>query len=420
MSSKKIFPSTGGPSVAIKCQNLTKYYKVYLKPIDRLKEVLTRRVYHQRVDALTEVSFNIRSGETWGLIGDNGAGKSTLLKILAGTVMPVAGDLRMKGRVAALLELGSGFHPEFSGRRNIYLNAALLGLNETEIRLREDEIIAFAELEEVIDRPVKTYSSGMYVRLAFSIATSVDPDILIIDEALAVGDNHFQRKCVERLIEFRERQKTILFCSHSMFLINELCDHCLWLAGGRIQEAGDAAEVVGKYMADQERRISSSSGTSTTKPSQETEQPAENTANMPKVIIESLEMINAQGQKLEHCQQSTSVVFRYQTRCPGEPFKGHLGFGIINAEEKFLFATMTHHLKIIPICFSGMQEGTIEIPSMVFQGDNFRAVLAVLDVHGLLVIDTYYSEPFAVLGKRPDMGLLWMDHVWCPPGKCGS
>ncbi|MCK4378348.1 MAG: ATP-binding cassette domain-containing protein, partial [Deltaproteobacteria bacterium] len=168
MSSEKQLPFSVGKSVAIDCRNLTKYYKVYLRPIDRLKEVITRRPCHQRVDALEAVDFTVHQGETWGLIGDNGAGKSTLLKLLAGTVSPTAGDLRIEGRVAALLELGSGFHPEFSGRGNIYLNAALLGLTEAEIRQREAEIIAFAELESVIDRPVKTYSSGMYVRLAFA------------------------------------------------------------------------------------------------------------------------------------------------------------------------------------------------------------------------------------------------------------
>jgi len=416
MSSEKQSPFSVGKSVAIDCRNLTKYYKVYLRPIDRLKEVITRRSCHQRVDALEAVDFTVHQGETWGLIGDNGAGKSTLLKLLAGTVSPAAGDLRIEGRVAALLELGSGFHPEFSGRGNIYLNAALLGLTEAEIRQREAEIIAFAELESVIDRPVKTYSSGMYVRLAFAIATSVDPDILIIDEALAVGDNHFQRKCVERLMDFRRRQKTILFCSHSMFLINELCDHCLWLAGGRVQDAGDTAEVVGKYMAVQQQRMSATSTKSASKPPVERDLPAENTGSMPKVIIESLEMMHNDGRQSRRCQQFAFVTFRYQTRCSGEPFTGHLGFGILNAEEKFLFATMTHHLQIPPICFSGVQEGAIEIPSMIFQGDNVRAVLAVLDVHALLLIDVFYSEPFAVVGKRPDMGLFWMDHVWRPPG----
>ena len=173
---------------AIVAQKLTKHYQVYRRPFDRLKQAVLRRPCHDLVEALSDVSFEVPVGGTLGIIGENGAGKSTLLKILAGTVRPTSGRFEERGRIAALLELGSGFHPEFSGRQNIYLNAALLGLKEKEIKGREASIIAFSELKDAIDRPVKTYSSGMYVRLAFSIATSVDPDILIIDEALSVGD----------------------------------------------------------------------------------------------------------------------------------------------------------------------------------------------------------------------------------------
>ena len=192
---------------AIEVENLTKQYRVYLKPFDRLKEALIRRPCHELVEALGDVSFRVTPGDTLGVIGENGAGKSTLLKILAGTVRPTSGNVAKQGRIAALLELGSGFHPEFSGRQNIYLNAALLGLGEKEIKEREESIIEFSELGDVIDRPVKTYSSGMYVRLGFSIATSVDPDVLIIDEALSVGDQRFLKKCVDRMMGFKKREK---------------------------------------------------------------------------------------------------------------------------------------------------------------------------------------------------------------------
>ena len=192
---------------AIEAEGLTKHYQVYLRPFDRLKEAILRKPCHDPVEALTDVSFEVPEGGTLGIIGENGAGKSTLLKILAGTAHPTSGRMVKRGRMAALLELGSGFHPEFSGRQNIYLNAALLGLKEKEIRDREKAIIAFSELENAIDRPVKTYSSGMYVRLAFSIATSVEPDVLIIDEALSVGDHRFQQKCVDRMMGFRDGKK---------------------------------------------------------------------------------------------------------------------------------------------------------------------------------------------------------------------
>ena len=180
-----------------------KDFRVYRRPVDRLLEAVLRKPRHQLVTVLNDISFSIPPRSSLGIIGDNGAGKSTLLKILSGTLTPSRGNVRLGGRVAALLELGAGFHPEFSGRQNIYLNAALLGLPREEIRKREQEIIDFSEIEPYIDQPVKTYSSGMYLRLAFSIATSVDPDILIIDEALSVGDLAFQKKCIDRMNRFK-------------------------------------------------------------------------------------------------------------------------------------------------------------------------------------------------------------------------
>ena len=208
----------------VNVQNVGKEYRLYAKPHDRLWEALFRKPKHDLFKVLSDISFNVALGQSLGIIGDNGAGKSTLLKLLAGTIHPTTGNIEVNGRVAALLELGAGFHPEFTGRQNIHLNASLLGIPEEEIKLKENEIIEFAELEQFIDRPVRTYSSGMYVRLAFSIATTVDPEILIIDEALAVGDMAFQKKCITRMNFFKEQGKTMLFCSHSMYLVQELCD----------------------------------------------------------------------------------------------------------------------------------------------------------------------------------------------------
>ena len=231
----------------VNVQNVHKAYKIYEKPHDRLLEALLRKPRHTVFKALEDISFYLGIGQSLGVIGDNGAGKSTLLKLLAGTVRPTAGAIEINGRVAALLELGAGFHPEFTGRQNIHLNASLLGIPELEIREKEHEIIKFAELETFIDRPVRTYSSGMHVRLAFSIATTVEPDILIIDEALAVGDMAFKRKCVQRMNRFKEQGKTMLFCSHSMYHVQELCDKVIWLENGKIRKAGTCDEVVGMY-----------------------------------------------------------------------------------------------------------------------------------------------------------------------------
>ena len=253
-------------SLAIEVEHLSKCYRLYQRPVDRLLEIFSRRPRHRPFWALRDISFNVASGETFGIIGDNGAGKSTLLKILAGTLKPTTGRFLCQGRVAALLELGAGFHPELTGRQNFYLNATLLGLTEEEIKAKEEEIISFSELGTFIDQPVKTYSSGMYVRLAFSIAVQVNPDILIVDEALSVGDQRFQRKSIDRIIDFCRKGKTIVFCSHSMYHVLNLCQRVLWLDRGQVRLLGPAKEVVKAY-EDWSREREKENKTETEKPS---------------------------------------------------------------------------------------------------------------------------------------------------------
>lgn len=232
---------------SISVENVSKDFRMYDRPQDRLLELLLRKPRHKNFHVLQDISFSVLKGSSLGIIGDNGAGKSTLMKLLVGTLQPSSGNIAIKGQVAALLELGAGFHPEFTGRRNIYLNAALLGVPDANIAEIEKQIIEFSELGDFIDRPVKTYSSGMYVRLAFSIATMVNPDVLVIDEALSVGDIAFQKKCVERMNEFRKQKKTMIFCSHSMYHVQELCDTAIWLEKGRIREIGESHHVVAMY-----------------------------------------------------------------------------------------------------------------------------------------------------------------------------
>lgn len=228
--------------IAIHVENLSKCYHIYGEPQDRLKQSIFPRVqrllsrpvkqYFKEFWALQNVSFSVPKGETVGIIGRNGSGKSTLLQVICGTLTPTSGLIETKGRIAALLELGSGFNLEFTGRENVYLNGAILGLSMEEIDARFDRIAAFADIGEFIERPVKMYSSGMIVRLAFSVQAMVDPDILIVDEALAVGDEKFQRKCFARLEELKDRGTSILFVSHSGVQINELCDRVLLLDHG--------------------------------------------------------------------------------------------------------------------------------------------------------------------------------------------
>lgn len=232
---------------SISVENVHKDFRIYERPQDRLIELLMRKPRHRMFHVLQDISFSVLEGKSLGIVGDNGAGKSTLMKLLVGTLEPSGGTIDIRGQVAALLELGAGFHPEFSGRRNIHLNASLLGVPDDDIDAMENDIIEFSELRDFIDRPVKTYSSGMYVRLAFSIATMVRPDVLVIDEALSVGDIAFQKKCVQRMNEFRAQNKTMVFCSHSMYHVQELCDTAIWLEQGKIREMGKSSEVVANY-----------------------------------------------------------------------------------------------------------------------------------------------------------------------------
>ncbi|MGE8454772.1 MAG: ABC transporter ATP-binding protein, partial [Pseudomonadales bacterium] len=229
-------------SNVIRVDRLSKCYQIYDRPHDRLKQFVAPRVrnmlgrppvnYFREFWALRDVSFNVGRGETVGIIGRNGSGKSTLLQMICGTLMPTSGTVETHGRVAALLELGAGFNPEFTGRENVFLNAMVLGLSQSEVEQRFDEIAAFADIGQFIEQPVKHYSSGMYARLAFAVAINVDPDILVVDEALAVGDEPFQRKCFARIDAIKNRGATILFVSHSGAAIINLCDRAILLNAG--------------------------------------------------------------------------------------------------------------------------------------------------------------------------------------------
>ncbi|MCB9228370.1 MAG: ABC transporter ATP-binding protein [Deltaproteobacteria bacterium] len=235
----------------ITIQNISKKFKVYPTRKDRLREWLSfgKKTYHQDHWALRNVSLNIEKGQIFGLIGLNGAGKSTLLKIITGTLAPTSGTIERSGKIAALLELGTGFHEELNGRDNVILNGKLLGLTEEEILSRLDSIEQFCELGDYFDKPVRTYSTGMYVRLAFALATSIDPDVLIIDEALSVGDAYFQQKCVRRMHEFRQKGTTILFVSHDLSMIKLFCDQVALMQKGSVIATGSAREILELYNA---------------------------------------------------------------------------------------------------------------------------------------------------------------------------
>src|SRR5436189_5708397 len=245
---------------AIELAHVSKVYRKYSgKQFATLKSALLQRSIlrdlqpSETFPALSGVTFTVPEGSTYGVIGRNGSGKSTALKLVAGITKPTSGVVRVRGRVSALIELGAGFHPEISGRENVFINGIMLGLTKQEVQARFDQIVDFAELREFIDAPVKTYSSGMYMRLGFAVAIHVDPAVLLVDEVLAVGDEAFTHKCLDKFAEFRRRGKTILLVTHSLNVVERFCDEALWLDQGVVRGHGDPKRVVGAYLAKVEQ-----------------------------------------------------------------------------------------------------------------------------------------------------------------------
>ncbi len=392
---------------AIHARNLSKRYRFYARPIHRLAELVLRRPCCQEVEVLSGVDLDVHPGECFGIVGDNGAGKSTLLKLVAGTLAPSSGEIRVSGRVAALLELGAGFHPEFTGRENILLNASLLGLSREEIAHREAEIIAFSGLEEFIDRPVKTYSSGMYVRLAFSIATSIDPDILVIDEALSVGDQAFQKRCVDRMLEFRERGKTMLFCSHSMYMVNQLCDRAMWLHRGRVRMVGSAVEVTAAY--EDHCREQAAGAAPPADQAKEVSPPPEASP----ISVESIELNGSAGEVQLPTGAPLTVQITVANRS-GDPCWVVVGIrrndhlvchGVSQASDQGQE----------PLAGKGLHRVELHYPTIPFLHGTFFVVVFVVDQAGVHVYDKRESAPFRIVPPphwRQEMGLLALECSW--------
>jgi len=252
MSTSKIEPSDQSDGAVICVENVSVQYRVPREQLSGIKEYairwLQRRLQYHNFWALNDVNIEVNKGEFFGIVGRNGAGKSTLLKVMARVIRPTLGRVIMFGRTAPLLELGAGFHPELTGRENIFLNGALLGLSDKEIVQRFDEIISFSEIEEFIDAPLRTYSTGMVARLGFAVATSARPDIMLIDEVLSVGDSQFQEKCLARMHDFQAQGTTVVLVTHSMERVEALCERAIWLDGGKIAAQGEASIVVNQYL----------------------------------------------------------------------------------------------------------------------------------------------------------------------------
>jgi ABC-type polysaccharide/polyol phosphate transport system ATPase subunit len=298
-------PMSGHP---IEVRDVAKRFRLYHERNQSLKAAVMRRgrARYDEFWAVDDVSFDVEEGSTFAVIGENGSGKSTLLKVLAKILRPDRGTVKVQGKMSALLELGAGFHPELSGRENVFLNGSILGLSKSELEAKFDDIVEFAGLARFIDMPVKNYSSGMYVRLGFSVAINVDPDVLLVDEVLAVGDEQFQRRCLERVAELRERGKTIVVVTHSLSTVRNLCDRALWLDQGQERALGPAGEVADAYLGQVHvDREDDATGTGARWGSGD-------------VRILDVEMLDPQGQPTEQVQTGDEVTFRlrYDAREP--------------------------------------------------------------------------------------------------------
>lgn len=386
--------------VAFSFEGLSKVYRLYASPRDRLLEALTGRQRHTPVHALRGVSATVPRGSVMGVIGENGSGKSTLLKILAGTTSPTSGTISMPGRVAAILELGSSFHPEITGRRNAVLQAALAGLSKSELDAALPEIESFAELGAFFDQPVKTYSSGMAMRLAFAVATAVLPDVVILDEALAVGDARFQKKCVDRVYDLRARGKTIFFCSHALYYVSTLCEKALWLREGELAGYGDAQKVVMAYeeflaRKDQERKTAAPAA------------PQETLGR-----LTSIRLLDGAGREAD--------VF-----APGDPwvlelaFEGdtaerplHLHVAVVTPDQVTCFVADSRVSGTGPFVGKARHELRLSVDSLPLAKGEFILVVFLGDEKGLALYDARSDVRFRVESDRWTSGFMTVPVRW--------
>jgi ABC-type polysaccharide/polyol phosphate transport system ATPase subunit len=390
----------------VQAEGLTKVYRSYATPWDRLLEGITRRPRHREFRALEEVSFTLPRGEGLALIGENGAGKSTLLKILAGITAPTSGAFRVSGKIASILELGSGFHPEFTGRQNIVLNAAMLGLSQEELRRKMPDIVAFSELGDFIDQPVKTYSTGMAMRLGFSIATQVEPDVLIIDEALSVGDGYFQKKCMDRLRLFVGGGGTLLFCSHAMYYVSAFCQRALWLRRGRAEAIGPTEEVVREYENFLVAKSAQAAEGSPAPP------PPSLPARIASARLLGGETLYIQGDPWE-------LEVAWESEDPRLAF--HLGVGINRADGIEVCSFATHLDGLPPVTGARAYSARLAIPSLPLVKGEFTLYIFLLDEEGLHIYDQrVIPGSFQVRSPAYVFGLVRVEHAWEMDAESGS
>ena len=402
---------------ALEARGLSKTYRLYDNPADRLKELLLRRPRHRDFLALSGVSFDLPAGRALGLVGENGAGKSTLLKIVAGTTSPTTGTVVRRGVVASILELGMGFHPEFTGRENARMNAALLGLTGSEIRRRLPEIRDFAELGEFFDRPVRTYSSGMALRLAFAVATHADADVLIVDEALAVGDGYFQKKSIDRITEFMKRGGTLLFCSHSLYYIALLCDDAIWLKNGHVAAQGPSAEVVRQYerfLQEKEKRLGEVTPAAL--------EPEATNGRRPARIADVVVHDGSGYPRSEFAAGETVAVdVLFETADPSLAF--HLRIGADREDGVQAFAVDTRGEPWAPLSGRSRYRVRLLLPELPIAHGEFRLYTFLGDETALHLHDLKIANPgFTIVAPEYSVGIVRPAHLWSlePAAEAGA
>lgn len=394
------------PDVAIEIEGITKDYLIYESPRQRLLSLLLPGRGRSRVfRALDEVSVRVPRGETIGIIGRNGAGKSTLLQILCGIVTPTKGHVRIHGRFAALLELGAGFNPEFSGRDNVFLNASLLGLSREETEARLDRIRAFADIGDFFDRPVKTYSSGMFVRLAFSVAIHTEPDVLVIDEALSVGDIRFQMKCLERIEALRARGATILFVSHSLEQVKRFCQSAIWLENGKIRLQGDASFVADRFR-DHEMSLAAAEPAALAEAAANRPNPRAGTA-MPAMI----ESVSASA---DHLAPFDMLTVDVSYTIHDDLLDGFLvGVAIKGVDGLHIFGPNTYLERVDVPSSRGSHRISYHIPSVPLLSGTYRIDVGLFTNKGLVCLD-YLADAASVTVSSSyfSEGLVYIPHEW--------
>jgi ABC-type polysaccharide/polyol phosphate transport system ATPase subunit len=425
-------------ATAIQVSDLTKVYQRYSrrKQFRTLKSALLGGSLLQdlrpdeRFPALQGVTFNVREGSTFAVIGRNGSGKSTLLKVIAGISKPTAGSVQVNGRISALIELGAGFHPEITGRENVFINGIMLGLSRKEIEDRYQEIVAFAELEDFIEAPVKTYSSGVYMRLGFAVAIHVSPDVLLIDEVLAVGDEAFVHKCLDKISEFRRRGKTILLVTHSLGLVEKMADEALWIDRARVQMRGDPKKVVDAYLAQVTRHDEQAlaaaeraaveefaSATRRQDPGSEIEPTSAFARERGRwgsreVEIQEVALLDARRQAKHVFSTGEPLTIRFGVASTGAIEDFVFGIAIFNADGVCCYGTNTHLEEFTPVKLSGKGEVSFVIPELQLVEGTYFLDVAVHQRDGYPFDYHRGLHQFRVQSKVKDIGIYRPGHQW--------